>query len=239
MIKCLTFDLDDTLWDIRPVIKNVDLTLYRWLEDNAPAYTEQFALEYFAHLRKEVVDDYPDIAHSVTDIRKKGLEIGLQRAGYQGAENRALMQQGFDIALHARQLVDYFPYVWQALDQLKAQGYTMGAITNGNADIYKVGLGEHFDFQFNAHESGVEKPHPNIFQDMLAHASVEPEQVVHIGDNPIADVLGAQQLGMATIWVNVITQEWQHDFTADRQITCISQLPQAVEEIVEQKNSVK
>ncbi len=233
MIKCLTFDLDDTLWDIRPVIRQVDLTLYQWLEENAPAFTEQFELAYFAHLRQEVIDDYPHIAHSVTDIRKKGLELGLGRAGYQGALNSELVQQGFDVALEARQRVDYFPHVWQALDKLKAQGYQMGAITNGNADIYRVGLGDHFDFQFNAHEAGVEKPHPSIFEQMLTHAQLTPQQVVHIGDNPIADVQGAQQLGMATIWVNVITQQWQHDFKADQEITCISDLPSAVQKIVD------
>lgn len=233
MIKCLTFDLDDTLWDIRPVIKQVDLTLYDWLKENAPAFTDKFELAYFAHLRQEVIDDYPEIAHSVTDIRKKGLQLGLQRSGYQGEHNDRLVQQGFDVALEARQRVDYFPHVWKALDQLKAQGYRMGAITNGNADIYRVGLGDHFDFQFNAHEAGVEKPHPSIFEQMLDYAKLTPQQIIHIGDNPIADVQGAQQLGMATIWVNVITQPWLHEFRADQEITCISDLPSAVDKIVQ------
>ena len=232
MIKCLTFDLDDTLWDIRPVIKKVDQRLYLWLAEHAPKYTEQHPLEYFADLRKHVVANYPEIAHSVTDIRIKGLELSLQQVGYNSAETKRLTEQGFKIALTARQQVNYFPHVWQALDQLKAQGYVMGAITNGNADIHRVGLTQHFDFQFNAHQAGVEKPDPLIFQMMLKHTQLSAEQIIHIGDNPIADVLGAQELGMATIWVNVITQQWQHEFRADQQIECISDLPTAVQKIV-------
>ncbi|MEH6442467.1 MAG: HAD family hydrolase [Oceanospirillaceae bacterium] len=232
MIKCLTFDLDDTLWDIRPVIKNMDLQLYLWLQQNAPAYAAKYDLENFAVLRKQVVDEYPEIAHSVTDIRKKGLHIGLTKSGYDANQVMKLVEQGFDVALKARQEVSYFPHVWPVLDELKAQGYIMGAITNGNADIYKVGLQDHFDFQFNAHDCGVEKPHPSIFEQMLAHAGLSSQQVIHIGDNPIADVQGAQQLGMSTVWVNVITQQWSHDFNADQQISCISELPTAVQNIV-------
>jgi len=234
MIKCLSFDLDDTLWDIRPVIEHVDTTLYQWLAAHAPAYTQMFAPDNFAVLRKEVIDAYPHLAHSVTDIRIKGLNLGLGRAGYNADQVSALTSQGFAVALKARQQVDYFPHVWQALDQLKAQGYIMGAITNGNADIYKVGLGQHFDFQFNAHEAGVEKPHPDIFHAMLAHTQLTPEQVIHIGDNPIADVQGAQEIGMATIWINVITQQWLHDFRADKDVSCISDLPGAVQQIVDE-----
>ncbi len=232
MIKCLTFDLDDTLWDVSPVIKNMDLKLYQWLAENAPDFTQQFDIGNFAVLRAYVVAEFPQIAHSVTSIRLKCLEIGLSRAGYSPQQALQLSKEAFAVAIVARQQVTYFPYVWQVLDQLKAQGYSMGAISNGNADIHKVGLSKHFDFQFNAHEAGVEKPDPGIFKLMLEHQQLDPEQVIHIGDNPIADVLGAQQLGMATIWVNVLPQQWSHEFQADQQINCISDLPAAVASIV-------
>lgn len=236
MIKCLSFDLDDTFWDIRPVIENMDATLYQWLAANAPAYTERYALQNFSLLREEVVTDYPELAHSVTDIRIKGLHLALGRAGYNKAQVSELTTQGFAIALQARQQVDYFPHVWAALDQLKAQGYLMGAITNGNADIHRVGLSQHFDFQFNPHEVGVAKPHPAIFEAMLNHTNLQPEQVIHVGDNPITDVQGAQDLGMATIWVNVITQAWNESFKADQDISCISELPEAVQKIEEARS---
>ena len=233
MIKCLTFDLDDTLWDIRPVIKNLDQKLYQWLAENAPVYSAKYPLDHFEQLKTQVLDLHPHIAHSVTDVRIKCLELGLKTAGYSDLDALRLADQGFAVALKARQEVEYFPHTWAALDELKAQGYLMGAITNGNADINKVGLQGHFDFQFSAHDAGVVKPDPLIYQQMLNYIQLPAHSVIHIGDNPIADVLGAQQLGMSTIWVNVITQTWQHDFKADQQISCLSDLPGAVERIVQ------
>jgi len=237
MIKCLTFDLDDTLWDIRPVIKNMDLKLYQWLDINAPRFTDQYTLDYFAQLKQHVVDNFPKIAHSVTDVRLKGLEISLQQVGYEQQQALDIAQQAFQVALAARQEVTFFEHVQNSLQTLKSQGYLMGAITNGNADIHRVGLSEYFDFQFNAHDAGVEKPDPIIYQKMLEHTKLKAEQVIHIGDNPIADVQGAQQLGMATIWVNVIAQTWSHQFQADEQVNCISDLPKAVANIIESKTS--
>jgi putative hydrolase of the HAD superfamily len=235
MIKCLTFDLDDTLWDIRPVIKNLDKKLYQWLVANAPAYTQKHPIEHFIYLKNYVITHFPEIAHSVTQVRIKGLELGLKDAGYSDIEASVLAEQGFVVALKARQEVEYFAHTWAALDDLRDQGYIMGAITNGNADINKVGLEAHFDFQFSADQSGVEKPHPLIYQQMLDHIQLPAQSVIHIGDNPIADVQGAQQLGMSTIWVNVLTQQWKHDFKADEQIDCLSDLPKAVERIVKKR----
>ncbi|WP_315982217.1 hypothetical protein [Aliamphritea spongicola] len=36
MIKCITFDLDDTLWAVDPVITHANNTLYGWLDEHAP-----------------------------------------------------------------------------------------------------------------------------------------------------------------------------------------------------------
>ncbi|MEM5529227.1 HAD-IA family hydrolase [Gammaproteobacteria bacterium AS21] len=232
MIKCLTFDLDDTLWDIRPVLKNTDTKMYQWLTINAPRLTDKYPPDYFTRLKQQVVDIYPKIAHSVTDIRLKGLELSLLKVGYAQQEALDIAQQAFQVALAARQEVTFFEHVQSSLQRLKSQGYLMGAITNGNADIYRVGLGEYFDFQFNAHDAGVEKPNPIIYQLMLEHTELKAEQIIHIGDNPIADVQGAQELGMSTIWVNVIPQVWSHPFQADQQVDCLSELPKAVENII-------
>lgn len=231
MIKCLTFDLDDTLWPVVPVINNMDTKLYQWLQANATAYTEHFEQSYFSHLREHVTENYPQLAHSVTSIRIKGLEIGLLQAGYSHQQATELADEAFVVALAARQEVDYFEHTWTVLDQLRAAGYQMGSISNGNADIHRVGLSDHFDFQYNAHEAGVEKPDPHIFEQVLKHEGLEASQIIHIGDNPIADVLGAQQLGIATIWVNVIGKQWVHDHNADAQIDCLSELPSAVESL--------
>ncbi|MGB1237230.1 MAG: HAD family hydrolase [Pseudomonadales bacterium] len=228
MIKCLTFDLDDTLWPVVPVIEHMDKTLYSWLEANAPAYTDAFSPCHFSEMRSRISKEYPQLAHSVTSVRLKGLELGLLEAGYCYTRSTELADSAFEVALAARQEVSYFEHTWAVLDALREAGYRMGAISNGNADIHRVGLSEHFDFQYNAHDLGVEKPDPYVYQQVLQREGLAPSQVIHIGDNPVADVLGAQQLGIATIWVNVIGQQWRHQHRADAEIDCLSELPGAV-----------
>ena len=40
MIKCITFDLDDTLWKIEPVIIEAEINFNNWLKQNYPIIAE-------------------------------------------------------------------------------------------------------------------------------------------------------------------------------------------------------
>jgi len=53
---------------------------------------------------------------------------------------------------------------------------------------------------FNSAQTGYEKPHPQAFRNVLEWA-VEPEAVWMIGDNPKADIAGAEALGIPAILV--------------------------------------
>ncbi|MCP3161550.1 HAD family hydrolase [Myxococcus qinghaiensis] len=55
---------------------------------------------------------------------------------------------------------------------------------------------------FYSSEVGVEKPDPAIFKAALKHVNREPFEVLHIGDDPVRDIVGATQLGFATCWVS-------------------------------------
>ncbi len=235
MIKCITFDLDDTLWAVNPVIIAANKTLYQWLSENAELFVKCYKLRDFEVLKQQALQQSPDIGHSVTLIRLKQLEIGLLAAGYPQEQAVALSHQAFEVFIEARNQVELFEHARGVLEKLRQSGYLIGALSNGNADVNRVGLGDLFDFALNADGVGKEKPHPLMFEQMLHSNQLRPEQVIHIGDNPIADVQGAQELGMATIWINVITQEWQHEFRADKDVSCISDLPGAVQQIVDEK----
>lgn len=229
MIKCITFDLDDTLWAVNPVVEQANHTLLEWLQQNAAAFTQTHSLSDFSRLRREVLERHPEVAHSVTQIRLKLLEHGLRLAGYHEEETQTLALQAFEVFFEARQQVTFFEHALAMLKALHQQGYTLGALSNGNADIHKVGLGELFDFQFSADKVGQEKPHPLMFEQMLHHVSLRPEQVIHIGDNPAHDIEGANNVGLWSIWVNL---EGKPDHvSATRSVTCLSEIPAAVEEI--------
>ncbi|MCV6609726.1 MAG: HAD-IA family hydrolase [Amphritea sp.] len=234
MIKCITFDLDDTLWAVDPVISQANRTLYSWLSENAEAFVKCHQLSDFESLKQQALQRYPEIGHSVTQIRLRQLEIGLEQAGYSKEEAEAITLQAFEVFIAARNEVEFFEHARSMLEALHSEGYRIGALSNGNADVNRVGLGDIFDFAFNADGVGTEKPHPLMFEKMLEKTGLQPDQVIHIGDNPVHDIEGANNLGIWTIWVNLNDKAWNAGERASRDVTCLSDIPQAVQEIAEQ-----
>lgn len=230
MIRCITFDLDDTLWAVDPVIRQANQTLFDWLAQYAPAFTELYQLSDLVSLRTAVLQQQPSIAHSVSLIRRAQLRHGLAQVGYGGAELERLAEQAFEVFLEARQQVTFFAHARDMLCQLKQQGYQLGALSNGNADIQRVGLADLMDFQFKADEVGEMKPHPLMFETMLSHTRLRPEQVIHVGDHPQHDIEGARQAGLWTIWVNLKALP-ADTAQADAQVGCLSGIPSTVAEL--------
>ena len=69
MIKCITFDLDDTLWEIEPVISKAENQFYEWVKDNYPVVAENFNIEKLRKLLKQTSLENPLIKHDLTKIR--------------------------------------------------------------------------------------------------------------------------------------------------------------------------
>lgn len=236
MLKCVTFDLDDTLWAVDPVIRQANLDLWQWLEDNARAFTDMHEpadLVEGSRLRRELLEEQPEIAHSMSLIRLRLLEKGLLAAGYDAQQAEALSSEAFDVFMRGRHQVELFEHARSMLHTLREDGYLIGALSNGNADVSLTGIGDLFDFQYNADQVGTAKPHPLMFERALEHTGLRPEQVVHVGDHPINDVQGARDAGLWTLWVNLPGQEWPEPARADEQVDCLSQIPAAVARIAE------
>lgn len=231
MIKCITFDLDDTLWAVHPVVKVANMQMLDWLTLNAPLFNVDEGISGLNQLRKRVLSEQPDIKHSVTRIRIEVLRLGLLDAGYDAEKANELAEQSFAVFHKARQEVAFFEHALNVVEGLKADGYIVGAISNGNADIHQVGLSHCMDFQFSADEVGVEKPDPEIFSRMLKHTGLRPEEVVHIGDHPVHDIEGARKSGLWSIWVNLEDAAWNGSQRADEDVNCLSQIPEAVQRI--------
>lgn len=231
MIKCVTFDLDDTLWAVDPVIREANRTLWQWLDDNAPLFTAGHQLTDMAEgsaLRRELLEEMPEIAHSVSLIRIKLLERGCLAAGYTATEAIILAERAFEVFMQARHQVELFEHAQAMLEQLRREGYIIGALSNGNADVGQTLLGNLFDFQYNAEHVGHAKPHPRLFEQALQYTGLRPEQVVHIGDHPLNDVRAARDAGLWTIWVNLPGQQWPQPARADARVSCLSAIPEEV-----------
>ena len=227
MIRIVTFDLDDTLWDVAPVIEQANQTLYDWLRQHAPAFTQHYQLDDFSLLREQVLQINPEVAHSVTAIRLAVLRQGLSASGYQGQQLEELTTESFACFLKARNQVDFFQHALSMIQQLHPH-YQLGALSNGNADISMVGLDQYFDFSFNADQVGKAKPHPLMFEKMLQKTGARPDQVIHVGDHPEHDIQGAQQAGLHSLWVNLKAERWPGGEPATLEVSCLSEIPGAI-----------
>jgi HAD superfamily hydrolase (TIGR01509 family) len=106
----------------------------------------------------------------------------------------------------------------ETLDALRASGYRLGVISNSiqpgrfmDASLVRYGLFDHFAARIYSSEAGVPKPHPAIFREALAALGVPPERAAHVGDRLVADVAGAQGVGMRGILIEVAHRPEQDD----------------------------
>jgi len=198
-IRLITFDLDNTLWDVHHVIRRAEALCRDFLLAQSPAFGA-YDDEAMAALRQQVVEADPALRHDLSRMRETLLFTALHRAGHPEAEARDLAAAAFRRFLDARHEVSFFDDALATLEQLAAD-YQLAALTNGNADFRRLGLDRFFDFGLSAADVGASKPHPAIFEAALERSSVPAAQAVHVGDHLVDDIQGAGQVGMHTIWV--------------------------------------
>src|SRR5690554_98901 len=156
-IRLVTFDLDDTLWHTAPVIASAEQALQQWLAQRSPQLG-LMTLQRLQQLKEQVLQRMPQIGHSVSMVRFQVLYQAYLDAGVAPEEAALLAEEAFQFFLGERQKVEISPQVRPMLQRLRQQGYLLGTLSNGNADIRRVGLGDCFDFALNADALGVGKP---------------------------------------------------------------------------------
>ncbi|MBQ0744580.1 MAG: HAD family hydrolase [Pseudomonas sp.] len=224
MIRLLTFDLDNTLWETESVVAAAEQTLMAWYAEHAPQFAERLDSEARKALRHEVLASDPLLRHRVTDFRIAVMSLGLTRAGYAEEQVKELTQQGFEVFLEARHALTLFPHAESLLEQLSRR-YTLATISNGNADVRRLGLAKYFRVIVSADEVGISKPDPAPFLAALERAGVEPAQALHIGDHPVDDIQGARESGLHTLWFNRTGKPWTDPVRPDGEVSCLSQIP--------------
>lgn len=225
-IKLITFDLDDTLWDTAPAIVSAEASLRDWLAENAPKLGP-VPVEHLWAIRARLVEADPSFRHRISALRRRVLFHALEEAGYAPAEAQALADESFEVFLHGRHQVQIFPEVVPTLERL-AQCYTLGVITNGNADVRRLGLADYFAFALCAEDLGIGKPDPAPFMEALKRGQADASAAVHIGDHPSDDIAGAQQAGLRAIWYNPGGKAWEADTLPDAEISSLTQLEQVI-----------
>jgi HAD superfamily hydrolase (TIGR01549 family) len=203
-IRAISLDLDDTLWPVWPIIARAEEALQAWLQQHAPATA---ALgqdrEVLRQIRHQVQLDWPDRGHDLAALRQEAIRRLLVQAG----DSEHLAAHAFEVFHAERQRVELFDDAMPLLSHLSGR-YPLLAITNGTADVHRVGLGAWFAHAVNAPTLGCAKPDPGIYLHAAQLAGLAPHQVLHIGDDARLDAWGARNAGMAAIWLNRHDQAW-------------------------------
>ena len=230
-IRAITLDLDDTLWPIWPAIERAEQALSAWLGQSAPGAAAVFADPVARlELRKQVVNSQPDLGHDLSTIRRETIRLAL----HQASEDTTLAEPAFEVFFDARMRVDLFDDARPALAFLAAR-FPIVALSNGNADVGRVGLGEFFAHSVSAQAFGIAKPDPRIFHAAASAVGVQAQDVLHIGDDAALDVLGALGAGMQTVWVNRESHPWAHDEKPHLSVATLAGLCALLQDVPERR----
>jgi putative hydrolase of the HAD superfamily len=189
-IRAIAFDLDNTLWDVEPVLERAEQCLAAWLQEHCPRLA--LSREQMRAAREELARREPHNAHDVSYLRVTALA------------------EAFEVFLAARNAVEIFPDVAPALARLRLQ-YALASLSNGNADLARIGLGHVFTVSLNARQIGAAKPHPRCFERLAQELALDPRAIAYVGDDPQLDVAAARATGLRTVWMNRRALAWPRE----------------------------
>lgn len=218
-IKAVLFDLDDTLWAIEPVLHLAESRLYEWLQQHAPGVAAQHTIDSLRQRRQTLAQSDPRYKINLWALRHAALTQALMECG----EDTALADPAMELFTTGRNAVTPFDDVVPMLRQLKPH-LKLGTVSNGFADLARIGLAEHFEISIAAHRFGTAKPDPAIFHAACAALEVAPAQAVYVGDDLTLDVLGAQQAGLHAVWMNRCKRELPGHIRPDAVCADLSEL---------------
>jgi 2-haloalkanoic acid dehalogenase type II len=219
-IRAISFDLDDTLWPVWPTIERAEKALVDWLIDHAPRTATLLASPGTRQeIREQVEAQRPHWKHDLSSLRRESIRVALERAG----ENPLLADAAFDVFFSARQRVTLYDDALGALEFLSAR-FPLVSLSNGNADLERVGLSAYFRAALSAREFGVGKPDPTIFVAAASALGVAPEHVLHVGDDATLDALGALNAGMQCAWLNRGDHLWPHEARPHLTVSSLDEL---------------
>jgi 2-haloalkanoic acid dehalogenase type II len=202
-IRALTLDLDDTLWPVLPSLERADHAVDAWLQQHHPEVARAWPIAQMRELRAQVAVENPELAHDYSAQRQLTMQQAFARCGTQEAPVDIL----WEIYFAARNDVELYADSLPALKRL-ALRWPLVSLTNGNADLERVGIHTHFHHHISASNTGVAKPDARMFMAAAEHLGLAPENILHIGDDPRLDVAGARDAGMHTAWINRHHASW-------------------------------
>lgn len=195
-VRAVTFDADDTLWDFSTVAieaSHILIERLRRTRDGFPAGVDDLVATH----RRVVEGSEPGTPYVV--MRRRAIEVFVAENVGEDPDLADELTEMFFSHRHAaaRLFDDVGPMLAELPDDV-----TLGVVTSGNTRWEEAPGGDRFSFWLAADQVGVRKPDPRVFRMAAAAAGVRVRELVHVGDEPGSDVLGAQRAGARGVWID-------------------------------------
>ena len=225
-IRVITFDLDDTLWDNVPTITKAEIETRKWIE-NKVGKIDWGDLNDFLNLREELIKEDVSIKWDISKLRKEIFRRKLAHITPEKYRNK-LVEDAFAVFISRRHEVKLFDGVEIALKQL-SKNFLLGVLTNGNADIFRFNIGKYFSFSVSSLEAKNSKPNRAHFDKAIEIIeNIKFDEILHIGDHQVNDILAAYNLGIESLWFNNNESTWDQNFPKPDEFSSWEHLPEIV-----------
>ncbi|MEA5235737.1 HAD-IA family hydrolase [Vibrio parahaemolyticus] len=210
MLKAIFFDMDETLCGTSQADKAAGQKFAAWIQQTYPQVSDPqaFLQRYLQGVYKKLNAEFPQLVALLPD--ENAFRCGLiqtilaENGIHIDAEQAQQAQHYFDSARMGA--FTFFPGVKEILTDLRKH-YKLVVITNGpifsqHPKLKATQMDEWVDHIIVGGEEPEEKPAASIFQKALNLVDVKPEEALHIGDSLAADIAGANNMGILSVWVN-------------------------------------
>lgn len=214
-IKAISFDLDDTLYNNRPVMLGIEKKMISYFTDKfavlSPGLKQVFNSRFWAPYRKQAIVAQPELSHDVVRVRYETYRLGFLAHNLSAEKANNEAQAGLDYFISLRS--DFsVPKASHELLASLSKKYPLVAISNGNVDTKALGIAHYFQHIYHAgfqiSDSVTEgehllrqKPEADMFTLVCKQLSIQPQALLHVGDCGYADIHGALNAGCQTAWL--------------------------------------
>lgn len=222
-IRAVTFDADGTLWDFFTVAGEATARIIDRLAAEYPQFDA--GVEDLVATHRQVLESSPE-GSSYAGMRREAIRRFVRE---QVGEVEGLADQLADEFFAYRDSADrLFEDVEPMLEALP-DGLILGVVTSGTTSWRRTSIGRHFGFWLAADQVGIRKPDPRVFRMAAAAAGCRPSEIVHVGDEIEADIVGAARAGAKAV---LIDRERIHGDVpaADAIIESLTELPTLIED---------
>ncbi len=202
-VQAIIFDLDDTLWEVGPVIVRAEHAMLAFLAERYPRVLERHTLDSMRDVRARMAIEHPAMRHDFTWLRLESLRHHARDSGYP----ETMAEEAFAVFYRVRNEVVLYDDARPALERMHGR-YRLFAVSNGNADLAAIGIAGYFERALAARDAGMLKPDPRIFALLLEQAGLDAARALHVGDDAVADVEGARRAGVTPVWLNRSGKRW-------------------------------